>query len=111
MFAPLCGGIGPTEEAMAGRLLCVHLESGDSYVLYDRFAHLFLFRPPRDWTSVSIHSLRPQSVPSVDGLCVIQAFVGFSCGGIHHVSHQGFVVFTQAVRTPGHQAEYVIFSR
>lgn len=34
--------------------------------------------------------------------------MGSGLGGIRHVCRQGFVVFAPAVRTPGHQAEYVI---
>lgn len=38
-----------------------------------------------------------------------QALVGSGFGSIRHVSRQGFVVFTSAVRAPSHQAEYVTF--
>lgn len=40
---------------------------------------------------------------------VVQASVGTSLGGICHLAHEGFVVFTPAVCTPGHQAQYAKF--
>lgn len=46
MFAPpFAMVIGPTEDAVAGRLLRVHFELGNSHVLYDRSADLLLLRP------------------------------------------------------------------
>ena len=35
--------------------------------------------------------------------------MGSGFGSVRHVRHQGFVVFSPAVRAPSHQVEYVIF--
>lgn len=104
-------GIGSNEDPMARRLLCVHLEFGHPYILYDGVADLLLLRPARYWTRVSVYPLHPEPVASVEGLTrrVVQASVGASLGGICHVAHEGFLVFTPTVCTPGHQTQYAKF--
>ena len=99
----LPGCIGPTEDAMAGLLLCVHIQFGNSYVLHDRRPHVLLFRPSGGRTSVSIRHTFSNDVRARELMrYVVQAFVGFSLGSVCHVCHQGLDVFTPAVRATGH---------
>ena len=88
---------------MAGLLLCVHIQLGNSYILHDRRAHLLLLRPSRGRTSVSIRHSFSIDVHEGELMCyVVQAFVGLSLGGVCYVCHQGLDVFTPAVRATGY---------